>query len=293
MIAVTGATGHLGRLVVAQLLEKRPATEIIAAVRSPERARDLGAAGVQVRQADFDHPETLDAAFRGVEKLVLISASEPGKRARQHAAAIAAAKAAGVRQLVYTSLLHADTSGISLAAEHLATETALRATGIPFVILRNGWYLENYTETLGSALEHGVLLGAAKEGRIAAAARADFAAAIVAVLTTPGHEGKVYELAGDAAFTMTELAAEVARAAQKPITYNDMPASKYAETLLGFGLPAPIAEMLASADEGIARGELDDRSGDLRRLIGRSTTPLAEAVGAGVRQARNTPSQTP
>lgn len=285
MIAVTGATGHLGRLVMESLLEKVPAHQLVAAVRNPDKARDLAARGVQVRRADYDAPETLDAAFRGVKTLLLVSANEIGKRARQHQAAIAAAKKAGVGLLVYTSLLHADTSGISLADEHRATEQAIRAAGLPSVILRNGWYHENYTENLGPALQHGALLGAAKDGRIAAAARADFAAAAVAVLTTPGHEGKVYELAGDQAFTMAELAAEVARQAGRPVAYQDLPAEKYAETLRGFGLPPPVAAMLASADEGIARGELDDRGGALRRLIGRPTTTLAQAVGAALKRA--------
>jgi NAD(P)H dehydrogenase (quinone) len=282
MIAVTGATGHLGRLAVEELLQKLPAARLVAAVRSPEKARDLAARGVQVRRADYDAPETLEPAFQGVDQLLLVSANELGKRARQHRAAIAAARDAGVRLLVYTSLLHADTSRISLAGEHLATEQAIHEAKLPYVILRNGWYLENYTENLGPALKHGVLLGAARDGRIAAAARADYAAAAAAVLTTQGHEGKTYELAGDQPFTMAELAAEIARQAGKPVTYQDMPAAKYAETLRGFGIPGPVADMLASADEGIARGDLDDRGGELRRLIRRPTTTLQQAVAAGL-----------
>jgi len=285
MIAVTGATGHLGRLVVEQLLQSVPAAQVVAAVRNPEKAHDLAARGVQVRRADYDQPSTLVEAFRGVEKLLLVSASEIGKRIRQHQAAVAAAREAGVKLLVYTSLLHADTSGISLAAEHLASEKAVRESGIPFVILRNGWYLENYSENLGPALQHGVILGAAKQGRVAAAARSDYAAAAVAVLTTPGHEGRVYELAGDASFTMADLAAEVARQSGKPVSYGDMPAEKYAETLRGFGLPGPVAEMLASADEGIARGVLDDADHALGRLIGRPTVTLAQAVAVAVKGA--------
>ncbi|HET7754967.1 MAG TPA: SDR family oxidoreductase [Anaeromyxobacteraceae bacterium] len=285
MIAVTGAAGHLGRLVLDELLQRVPANQLVAAVRSPEKARDLAARGVLVRSADYDAPETLDTAFQGVDELLLISALELGKRVRQHQAAIAAAKKAGVKLLVYTSLLHADTSGISLAVEHRASEQAIRESKIPFVILRNGWYLENYTENLGPALQHGVIMGAAKHGRIAGAARADLAAAAAVVLTTPGHERKVYELGGDQPFTMAELAAEVARQAGKPVTYQDMPAEKYAETLRGFGLPGPVAEMLASADEGISRGDLDDRGGELRRLIGRPTTTLAQAVSAALKRA--------
>ncbi|HVP67172.1 MAG TPA: NAD(P)H-binding protein [Anaeromyxobacteraceae bacterium] len=284
MIAATGATGHLGRHVMNQLLEGGAAEEVVAAVRSPDRAGDLAARGVHVRRADYDAPETLAGAFQGVDKLLLISANELGKRVQQHRAAVAAAKKASVKLLVYTSLLHADTSGISLAGEHLATEKAIREAGIPFVILRNGWYLENYTENLGPALRHGVMLGAAKAGRIAAASRADYAAAAVTVLTARGHAGKVYELAGDTSFTRADLAAEVARQSGKPVAYSDMPAATYAETLRGLGVPGPVADMLASADEGIARGELDDRSGDLRRLIGRPTATLAEAVAEGLKR---------
>jgi NAD(P)H dehydrogenase (quinone) len=237
-----------------------------------------------VRTAEYDQPQTLAAAFDGVQKVLLISSSEPGKRLQQHRAAVAAAGSANVKLLVYTSMLHASTSSISLAVDHRATEKSIAQSGLPFVILRNGWYLENYTEALGSALQHGALLGAAKEGRIAAAARADYAAAAVAVLTTSGHDGKVYELAGDKPFTMAELAAEVSRQVGKNIVYNDMPGPKYVEALQGMGVPAPVAEMLASADEGIARGDLDDRGGDLHRLIGRATTTLAEAVGAGLKR---------
>jgi NAD(P)H dehydrogenase (quinone) len=285
MIAVTGATGHLGRLVIEQLLQKVPATGIAAVARNPEKAEDLVGRGVQLRKADYDEPATLDAALKGVDRLLLISSNEIGKRAPQHAAVVAAARKAGVRLLVYTSLLRADSARMSLAVEHLATEKAIQASGLPFVILRNSWYHENYTENLGSALAHGALIGAAKNGRIAAATRADYAAAAVAVLTTEGHAGRIYELGGDQAFTMTELAAEVARQSGKPVVYSDMAADVYAATLQSFGLPAAVAAMLASADEGISRGELDTQSGDLRRLIGRATTPIAEAVAAGLKRA--------
>ena len=284
MIAVTGATGQLGRLVVEQMLSKVPGGQIVAAVRTPEKARELAARGVEVRVADYDAPETLVSAFRGVDKLLLISASEVGQRGPQHRAAIAAGKKAGVSLLLYTSILRADTAGSSLAHEHRATENDIRDAGIPFVFLRNGWYLENYTEHLGPALQHGAFLGAAKAGRIAAAARADLAAAAVSALTTPGHDGKVYELAGDQSFTMADLAAEVTRQAGKPVAYSDMPAKKYEETLKGMGLPAPVAEMIASADESIARGELDVAGDALHRLIGRPTVALSQAVATGLRR---------
>jgi NAD(P)H dehydrogenase (quinone) len=282
MIVVTGATGKLGRLVVAQLLEKVPAREIAVAVRDPGKAADLAAKGVEVRRADYAEPASLESAFAGAEKLLLISASEVGKRIAQHAAAIGAAKKAGVKLLVYTSILHADTSRMSLAHEHLETEKAIRASGIPHVLLRNGWYIENYTENLGGALEHGVIGGSAKDGKIAAATRADYAAAAVAVLTAKRAPNEIYELAGDRAFTMSELAAEVARQSGRPVAYNDMPAQEYAQLLAGFGVPKPMADVLADSDVGITRGELDDHSGDLHRLIGRATTPLADVVRSAV-----------
>lgn len=285
MIAVTGATGHLGQLVIDQLLQKVPASQVIAAVRNPDKAKNLAARGVQVRLANYENPSTLASAFQGVQKLLLISSSEIGKRIEQHAAAVAAAKNAGVQLLVYTSLLRTDTARMSLASEHLATENAIRASGVPFVILRNSWYIENYTENLGAALQHGAILGAAKDGRIAAATRADYAAAAVAVLTTPGHEGKVYELGGDLSFTLSDLAAEVSKQFGKPVSYTNMPSEQYAATLQSFGLPLPVAQMLASADEGISRGELDTQSRDLSRLIGRPTTPLTAAIAAAAQKA--------
>jgi NAD(P)H dehydrogenase (quinone) len=281
MIAVTGATGHLGRLAVAALLEKVPAKEVVAIVRTPAKAADLAAKGVQVREGDYTKPATLEAALRGVEKLLLVSSSEVGQRFPQHQAVITAAKAAGVKLIAYTSILHGDRSKLALAAEHVATEKLLAASGIPFVLLRNGWYLENYTGQIAGALQHG-FAGSAGEGRIAAAARADFAAAAAAVLTTPGQAGKVYELAGDAPFTMAELAAEVARQSGKPVGYANLPPEAFKGVLLGAGLPGPFAEILVDADVNIVKGELDDRSGDLRRLIGRPTTTLAAAVAAAL-----------
>ena len=284
MIVVTGATGHLGRLVVERLLEKLPPKDIAVAVRSPEKAKDLAARGVQVRAADYAKPETLGQALAGADKVLLISSSEVGRRAAQHAAVIAAAKKAGVKLLVYTSVLRADTSKLGLAAEHKATEEAIRAAGIPYVFLRNGWYVENYTENLGPALQHGAILGCAKDGRVAAATRADYAAAAAAVLTGSGHENKTYELAGDAPFTMAELAAEVSRQAGKTVVYKDLPKEQYKGTLASFGLPEPVAELYADSDVGLSQGELDDRTGDLRRLIGRPTTPLADAVSAALKK---------
>lgn len=282
MIAVTGATGHLGRLVIAELLKKVEPAGIVAVVRDLERARDLTERGVQVRKASYDEPSTLESALAGVDELLFISGSEVGKREVQHRAVIAAAKQAGVKLLVYTSILRAETAKMALASEHVATEQALRASGLPVVLLRNGWYLENYTENLGPALEHGAILGAAKNGRVAAAARADYAAAAAVVLTEPGHAGKTYELAGDSSFSLADLAAEVSRQANKPVAYNDLPTADYAAFLVRVGVPAPVAEILANADEGVARGELDAAGDALRRLIGRPTTSLAVAVAAAL-----------
>ncbi|WNG53356.1 SDR family oxidoreductase [Archangium gephyra] len=284
MILVTGATGKLGRLVLEKLLEKVPANQVIAAVRNPEKAAELRARGVQVRKADYSQPETLGTAFAGVEKVLLISSNEVGQRAAQHQSVVEAARKAGVKLLAYTSILHADRSGLALAAEHKATEELIRASGVPYVLLRNGWYTENYTENLGPALAHGAILGSAGEGQVAAATRADYAAAAVAVLTGSGHENKVYELAGDTAFTMTELAAEVSRKAGKTIVYKDLPPEQYKGVLEGAGVPGPFAGILADSDVGASRGELNGASGDLRRLIGHATTPLADAVAVALQR---------
>ena len=284
MIAVTGATGQLGRLVVENLLERgvEPA-RVVALVRSPEKAGDLAARGVQVRRADYSRPETLGPALQGVERLLLVSSSEVGQRAEQHRNVVEAARAAGVKLLAYTSLIHAETSGLMLAAEHKATEEGIRASGIPFVFLRNGWYLENYTGSLGSALEHAALLGSAGEGRVSAATRADFAAAAGAVLTGEGHENRAYELGGDEGFTLAELAAIVAEESGKPVEYRDLPEEAYTGVLTGFGIPEGFARVLADSDRGIARGELFTDSGDLGRLIRRPTTSARAAVAAALR----------
>jgi len=278
MIAVTGATGQLGRLVVEALLKRVPAGDIVAIVRTPAKAADFAARGVHVRRGDYGEPASLASALVGVERLLFISGSEVGARAKQHEAVVAAARAQKVELLAYTSILNADTTGVGLAAEHKATEAMIRASGVPFVLLRHGWYLENYTETLAPVLAHGMVFGAAGDGRVAPATRADFAAAAAAVLTTSGHEGKVYELAGDEAFSLAELAAAVSRWAGKPIGYTNLPQQAFAEALVAAGLPAPFAHALADADVGIARGDLTTESGDLRRLLGRPTETLEQVL---------------
>ncbi|WP_326550083.1 SDR family oxidoreductase [Micromonospora sp. NBC_01813] len=286
MITVTGATGHLGRLVVADLLDRGvPAEQIVAVVRTPDKAADLAAQGVQVRTGDYDRPETLGAALAGTRKLLLVSGSEVGKRVPQHRNVIDAAQAAGVDLIVYTSLLKADTTSVPLAAEHLPTEELIRASGLPFVLLRNGWYLENYTEMgLAQALASGAVIGSAGDGRVAAATRADFAAAAAAVLTDPaaGKPGSVYELGGDQPFTLTELAAEITAVSGRQVGYQDLPADVYAKALTDAGVPELFAQVLAASDVGISRGELTTDSGDLSRLIGRPTTSLGTALRTAI-----------
>ena len=287
MIVVTGASGQLGRLVIDALLRTQPADSLVAAVRTPAKAADLAARGVQVRQADYSRPETLGPAFAGADKLLLISSSEIGQRAKQHQAVIDAAKATGVQLIAYTSLLHADVSPLGLAVEHRQTEAALAASGLPHVLLRNGWYSENYAMGLPGALARGTLYGAAGEGRIASASRQDYAEAAAAVLSAAAPQaGKVHELAGDASYTLAELAAESARQAGKPLAYQDLPEAAYRDALLQAGLPAPVAELLADSDAGAAKGGLFDDGHALSGLIGRATTPMAQTVAATLAAAR-------
>ena len=281
MIAVTGATGQLGRLVIERLKQKIPSRDIIALARSPEKAADLG---VEVREADYDRPETLEPALRGVDVLLFISASEIGKRAAQHHNLIEAAKRSGVKRIIYTSLLHADTSPINLAGEHRTTEAEIRASGIPYTILRNGWYTENYTSSIPGALAGGALLGSAGEGRISSANRADFADAAVEAITGSGHEGKTYELAGDEAWTLSDLAAEISRQSGKEIQYRNLPEAEYAAALEGFGLSAAMAQMIAGWDVGVSEGGLFDDSHQLSKLIGRPTTPLSKSVAEALQR---------
>jgi NAD(P)H dehydrogenase (quinone) len=278
MIVVTGASGQLGRLVIEALLQKVPAGEIVAAVRHPEKVADLATRGVQVRLADYDQPASLAAAFKGGDKLLLISASEVGRRVPQHRAVIDAAKAAGVGLLAYTSILHADTSPLPLAAEHKETEALIRASGLPAVILRNSWYTENYLAGIPTALQYGVVLGSAGDGRIASAARADYAAAAAAVLTLDEQAGHIYELAGDESYTLGELAAEIAQQSGKAVAYQNLPESEFKAALLGAGLPEGLATLLAESDVGASKGGLFDDSRQLSRLIGRPTTPLGELI---------------
>ncbi|MDC7314165.1 SDR family oxidoreductase [Enterobacter ludwigii] len=280
MIAITGATGQLGQLVIEQLLNTVPANQIVAIVRNPAKAEALSQQGITVRQGDYADESTMTSALRGIDKLLLISSSEVGQRATQHQNVINAAKAAGVKFIAYTSLLHADKSPLGLHVEHVATEKALAESGIPYALLRNGWYTENYLASAPPALEHGVFIGAAGEGKIASATRADYAAAAAKVISGDGHAGNVYELAGDHAWTLSELAAELSKQSGKNVTYQNMSEADFAAALKGVGLPAGLADMLADSDVGASKGGLFDDSHTLSKLIGRPTTPLSESIKA-------------
>ncbi len=281
MYAITGATGHLGRLALEALLDTTNPTQVVALARDPAKLADLAARGVEVRRFDYDAPQTLTPALAGIERLLLISSSEVGKRAPQHQAVIDAAKAAGVGFIAYTSILHADTSPMGLAAEHRATEAALKESGLTHALLRNGWYTENYVQSAPAALEHGALLGAAGEGKISGASRADYAAAAAKALTGEATS-KTYELAGDEAFTLAQFAQALSEIAGKPVVYKDLPEADYAAALKGAGLPAPVAEMLAESDAKAAKGSLFDDGRVLSGLIGRPTTPFKETLAAGL-----------
>ncbi|MFF7992972.1 SDR family oxidoreductase [Kitasatospora xanthocidica] len=280
MYVVTGATGQLGRLVVEGLLAAVPASEIAVVVRSAAKAEEWAEQGVRVHEADYGRPETLVGAFSAGDRVLLISGNEFGSRVSQHGAVIDAAKAAGVALLAYTSIL--GTATFRLGDEHKATEELLLGSGLPYALLRNGWYTENYLGDVAGTVERGVVLGSAGDGRVATAARKDYADAAVAVLTGEGHENRVYELSGDVAWSLSELAAELTEASGRPVEHRDVPAAAHREVLVGAGMPEGFAEVFVDVDAGIARGELAGTSGDLARLIGRPTVPLADSVRAAL-----------
>lgn len=283
MIAVTGANGALGRLIVAQLSALLPHNRIVALARDPQKAATVLPPDIAIRHADYDRKETLQPALAGVDKLLLISSSEIGKRAAQHQAVIDAAKQAGVQLIAYTSVLHADRSELQLAEEHRQTEAAVLASGLPHILLRNGWYTENYTASIPPALQYGVLLGSANGGRISSASRADYAAAAVAVLTSESGTGRIYELAGDNAYTLNDFAAELSRQTGRTIPYRDMPEAEYRATLQNAGLPSPMAALISQSDAAAAEGALFDDSGALGKLIGRATTPLRDVIASALK----------
>ncbi|EOI3491327.1 SDR family oxidoreductase [Cronobacter sakazakii] len=278
MIAITGATGQLGQRVIDTLLNTVAAQEIVAIVRNPAKAAALSARGVQVRAADYNDAAALTAALAGVEKLLLISSSEVGQRAPQHRNVIDAAKTAGVKLIAYTSLLHADRSPLGLADEHVATEKMLADAGIPYVLLRNGWYTENYLASVPPALEHGVFIGSAGDGKIASASRQDYAEAAAKVLTLDNQAGRVYELAGDHAWTLRDLTALLSKETGKTVAYQNLSEADFAAALTGAGLPEGFAKLLADSDIGASKGGLFDDSRQLSALIGRPTTSLEASL---------------
>ena len=277
-ILVTAAGGQLGRLTIEALLKRVPASQIVAGLRDPAKGADLKAQGITVVAANYSKPETLDAALKGIDRVLLISSNELGHRVAQHRNVIDAAKRAGVKLIAYTSVLRADTSKLSVAQEHLPTEELIRASGVPFVMLRNGWYTENYTASIPAALAHDALVSSAKDGRIASASREDYAAAAAAVLVEEGHAGKVYELAGDEAFTLDDFAAEISKHAGKTIPYVRLPEAEFKAIMLGAGLPEELAELIATSNTAAADGALFDNGHVLSKLIGRKTTPFAETI---------------
>ncbi|MEV4971526.1 SDR family oxidoreductase [Streptomyces scopuliridis] len=283
-IVVTGATGHLGRLVIESLLaDGVPADGIVAVVRNAEKAAGLVARGVELRVADYSRPETLTDAFRAGDRVLLISGSEVGQRVAQHGAVIDAARAAGVAQLAYTGVLGGPDADFQLAAEHKVTERLILDSGLPYTFLRNGWYTENYTGNLAPVLEHDAVVAAAGAGRVASAARADYAAAAAAVLTGEGHLNTAYELSGDTAWSLGEYAAELSRQTGRTIAYNNVPAETLLGILTGAGVPDPMAAILVDVDHAIERGLLAGTPGDLARLAGRPTTPLADTIAEALK----------
>jgi len=279
-IAITGATGQLGHIIISKLIEKVGATQLVALVRNTAKATDLG---VEARTFDYNKPETLVPALQNIDKLILVSGSEVGQRAQQHANVIEAAKKAGVKHIIYTSLLHADSSTLSLAPEHLETEANIKSSGISYTILRNSWYTENYTGSVAGALAGGAFIGSAGDGKIASAARKDYAEAAVVVATTDGQEGKTYELAGDSYYTLTDLAAEISKQTGKNIPYKNLPESQYAEILKSFGIPEGMAQAIAGWDVSASKNDLFDDGKQLSQLIGHATTPLSEMVAEALK----------
>lgn len=282
-VAITGVTGHLGRLVVESLLARIvPADQIVATGRNLSKLADLADQGVQTHASDYNDVDSLREVFSRADRVLFVSGNEVGQRITQHRNVIQAAKDVGVQLIAYTSIANADRTTMQLAAEHQATEQLLAESGVPFALLRNSWYIENYTAQLPTYLEYGAVVGSAGEGRASAATRADYAEAAAAVMIGEDQAGKVYELGGDDAFTMAELADEVSRASGRPVTYQDLPVEEYTQVLVKAGVPEPYAAALAESDRGVARGDLLVTSGDLSRLIGHPTTSMAAAVQAAV-----------
>jgi NAD(P)H dehydrogenase (quinone) len=283
MILITGATGQLGRKIIHSLMNKgTPANQIVAGARTVEKANNLAEQGVIVRHFDYNNPTSLTTALVGVKRMVLVSSSEVGQRATQHENVINAAKQAQLELVAYTSLLKASTSSLALAKEHVLTEQALRKSGLAYALLRNSWYSENYTANIVPALEHGAVLGSAKDGKYATASRDDYAEAAAVVITSDNQAGKIYELAGDEAFTLDQYADTLSELANKPVIYQDLPAEEYTQILIKMGLPEAFASLLSDADVGASKGDLYSDSNDLSTLIGRPTTSIKQSIKAAL-----------
>lgn len=274
-IGVTGATGQLGTIVIKELKKRVPTDELVALVRSPEKASNLG---VETRKFDYNNRDGLTESLKGIDRLLLISSNEIGQRAKQHLNVIEAAWENGVKWIVYTSLLHADKSSLSLATEHHTTEQAIIDSGIDYTILRNGWYTENYANSIKGAVDGGAYIGSASNGRISSASRADYAEAAAVVITNESHKGKIYELAGDDSYTLHDLAAEVSKQSGKKIPYKNLTEGEYIDALKSFNVPGPLAEAIAGWDVSASNDDLYDDSHQLSLIIGRPTTPLSESV---------------
>ena len=281
-IAITGATGQLGSIVIEKLLLQTEANNIVALVRNPAKAAHLTAQNIEVREFDYDRPETLVPALSGIDKLLLISANEVGRRTPQHKAVIDAAKVAGVPYLAYTSLLRADTSPLGLAQEHRETEKLIQDSGLRYTFLRNNWYSENYLAGVAHTIEIGTLFGAAQDGRISSASRIDYAEAAAKVLTSTGHDNQTYELAGSQSFSLSELATLIGQVASKNINYQNLSAEEYTQALTQAGLPAGLVEVIVDADIQTIQGAMYSDSQDLEQLIGRKTTNIQYAIEAAL-----------
>ena len=281
-IAITGATGQLGNLVIEQLLQLTAAQNIVVLVRNVDKAEHFKVQGIELREFDYDRPETLVPALSGIDKLLLISANEIGRRTPQHQAVINAAKVAGVPYLAYTSLLRADTSPLGLAQEHRETEKLIQDSGITYTFLRNNWYSENYLAGVAHTIEIGTLFGAAQDGRISSASRIDYAEAAAKVLTSTGHENKTYELAGSESFSLSDLATFIGQAVNKDIIYQNLSAEEYTQGLTQAGLPAGLVDVIVDADIQTIQGAMYSDSKDLEQLIGHKTTSIQDAIKAAL-----------
>ncbi|MFF2555422.1 SDR family oxidoreductase [Nocardia sp. NPDC058058] len=285
IIGVTGASGRLGRATIEDLLSRGVrADQIVAIARNPHELTELSDRGIRVEYGDYDWRDTLTGALAGVDRLLLISSSDRQRRVRHHRNVIDAAVRNGVLSIAYTSIVRAQGNPTMLAEAHRSTEGMLRASPIPWTMLRHDWYWENYTAGLDAVITHGELLGAAGTGRVSGAAIADYAAAAATALTTDGHAGVIYELGGDYALSGHQIAESIAAAAQRPVAYRMLEPDAYAEALVESGLPRSVAAEAADNEIGIAAGWFEMRTGDLHRLIGRDTTPLSSVLRTALRR---------